>query len=57
MVPRLEMRFDVVAVDLPGLGESEPLPGETQGDNGTSRAGSLTIGPSCARVGEVVRND
>ena len=28
VVPRLEGRFDVVAVDLPGFGASEPLPGE-----------------------------
>src|SRR5215207_9063102 len=26
MLPRLEERFDVLAVDLPGFGRSEPLP-------------------------------
>jgi pimeloyl-ACP methyl ester carboxylesterase len=26
MLPRLEARFDVLAVDLPGFGHSDPLP-------------------------------
>ena len=30
MLPRLERRFDVLAVDLPGFGRSEPLPSGTE---------------------------
>src|ERR671924_996312 len=48
MLPRLEERFEVLAVDLPGFGRSEPLP---QGVESTPEALADAVEDEMARAG------